>query len=239
MVTLTTMYPPQVNSPAVSMASGITVSGTTVTVTNADTLPDAPCLLVFGGDSDSPETVLMTAKNVSTNQITVTRAVEGVAREWLAGVTVARLFTAADLSAVQENIESLNNGKAETSAIPPASNTAPTMAGSASAGSGAAYSRYDHRHPTDTSRQDKITANGLLKGDGSGSVSAAQAGTDYLAPSVNIMKNNVAQAMTASLTAMSETDLSTSQVRNIYAGTADMTAGSTALATGVIYLVYE
>lgn len=33
--------------------------------------------------------------------------------------------------------------------------------------------------------------------------------------------------------------LGTAQVRNIYAGTGDMTAGSSALATGVIYIVYE
>lgn len=33
--------------------------------------------------------------------------------------------------------------------------------------------------------------------------------------------------------------IGTAQVRNIYAGTADMTAGTTALATGEIYLVYE
>ena len=31
----------------------------------------------------------------------------------------------------------------------------------------------------------------------------------------------------------------TAQVRNIYAGTSDMTAGSTALTTGVVYFVYE
>ena len=33
--------------------------------------------------------------------------------------------------------------------------------------------------------------------------------------------------------------LGTAQVRNIYTGTSDMTAGSTSLPTGVIYLVYE
>ena len=35
------------------------------------------------------------------------------------------------------------------------------------------------------------------------------------------------------------TDLTAKQVRNIYAGTADMTAGTTELATGDIYIVYE
>jgi hypothetical protein len=33
--------------------------------------------------------------------------------------------------------------------------------------------------------------------------------------------------------------LGTAQVRNIYAGTSDMTAGSSALATGAVYIVYE
>lgn len=35
------------------------------------------------------------------------------------------------------------------------------------------------------------------------------------------------------------TDTSTDAVRKIYAGTSDMTAGTTPLTTGVIYLVYE
>lgn len=33
--------------------------------------------------------------------------------------------------------------------------------------------------------------------------------------------------------------LGTAQVRNIYAGTSDMTAGTSSLATGTIYIVYE
>lgn len=138
-----------------------------------------------------------------------------------------------------DHVHPTDSTKADVSAIPAPSSSAPLMDGTASAGGSSNYARADHVHPTDSSRQAKITAAGILKGDGSGSVSAAQAGTDYLAPSVNIMENNVAQAMTAPLTAMSETDISTPQVRNIYAGTADMTAGSTALPTGVIYLVYE
>ena len=45
--------------------------------------------------------------------------------------------------------------------------------------------------------------------------------------------------MTGSLKAMSSPAVGTAQVRNIYAGTSDMTAGSSSLATGTIYLVYE
>ena len=41
------------------------------------------------------------------------------------------------------------------------------------------------------------------------------------------------------LTAGGTQDPATSQVRNIYAGTADMEAGVTSLATGALYFVYE
>lgn len=39
--------------------------------------------------------------------------------------------------------------------------------------------------------------------------------------------------------ATAQTTLTTAQLRNIYAGTGAMTAGSTALTTGVVYLQYE
>lgn len=64
-----------------------------------------------------------------------------------------------------------------------ASTTTPKMDGTAEVGSETAFARGDHRHPTDTGRQAKITASGVLKGDGSGGVTAATAGTDYAAAS--------------------------------------------------------
>lgn len=39
--------------------------------------------------------------------------------------------------------------------------------------------------------------------------------------------------------AASAADVTAAQLRNIYAGTGDMTAGSSSLATGCVYLVYE
>ena len=45
--------------------------------------------------------------------------------------------------------------------------------------------------------------------------------------------------MAGALKAMSNAAVGTAQMRNIYAGTADMTAGTTSLATGTIYLMYE
>ena len=62
--------------------------------------------------------------------------------------------------------------------VDPATAT-PLMDGTAAVGSSTKYAREDHVHPADTSKQDKITASGILKGDGSGGVSAATKGTDY------------------------------------------------------------
>ncbi len=70
--------------------------------------------------------------------------------------------------------------------LPEPSDTAPAMDGTAEAGTLATYARGDHKHPTDTSRQAKITASGLLKGDGAGGVTAAVKGTDYAGPSVGV-----------------------------------------------------
>lgn len=58
----------------------------------------------------------------------------------------------------------------------------PLMDGTGAVGSSLKYAREDHEHPADTNKQDAITANGILKGDGLGGVSAAVSGTDYQAP---------------------------------------------------------
>ena len=77
------------------------------------------------------------------------------------------------------------NGQSVNGALvtAPASDTSPAMDGTASAGSASTYSRGDHVHPSDTSKQAKITASGILKGDGSGGVTAATSGADYAAAS--------------------------------------------------------
>ena len=65
----------------------------------------------------------MTAKNG--NVLTVTRAQNGTtARAWSAGDVIARYFTAADQTAMQENIKKLNEDKAEKAASPTAGNFA-------------------------------------------------------------------------------------------------------------------
>ena len=53
-------------------------------------------------------------------------------------------------------------------------------------------------HQDISGKQDKITASGILKGNGNGSVSAAVAGTDYLTPSdLNSMVKVVSPAVTS------------------------------------------
>lgn len=52
------------------------------------------------------------------------------------------------------------------------SDSTPKMDGTAKAGTARTYARGDHVHPTDTTRQAKITANGVLRGDGSGNITA-------------------------------------------------------------------
>ena len=66
--------------------------------------------------------------------------------------------------------------------IPSGSSTSPKMDGTATVGTETTWAHGDHVHPSDTNKQDKITANGILKGNGSGTISAAVAGTDYQSP---------------------------------------------------------
>lgn len=181
MTTLETMYAPQANSPTTSTVGNISSSATSVAVLDASVLPSPPMLLVLGGDTENSETVLCTA--VSSNTLTITRAIEGTARAWAGGTAIGRLFTAKDLQTVQNNITALNDDKAPASSVPTASTSTPQMDGTGSYGSGTTYARGNHVHPTDTSRQAKITASGILKGDGSGGVTAAASGTDYALPS--------------------------------------------------------
>ena len=89
-------------------------------------------------------------------------------------------------------------------ALPVASDDAPLMDGTADAGEDANFARADHVHPTDTSRQAKITASGILKGDGNGGVTAAVPETDYgtySKPSTGIPKADLAQVVQDSLDA--------------------------------------
>ena len=181
MTSLNTMYSGQTNSPGTTLSGALSSTATTVNVADASVFPSPPFPLTIGTDSSQSETVLVTA--INSNALTVTRGWDGTSSAWGASTPCARVFTAKDLNDVQANITALNSGKAESSSVPAATTTSPKMDGTAAVGSETKYAKGDHVHPTDTSRQAKITASGILKGDGNGGVSAATSGTDYALPS--------------------------------------------------------
>ena len=152
---LVTMYPAQANSPETSLSGALTAAGTTVNVVDGSVLPEAPNLLTIGADGSTAETVLMTAK--SGNVLTVTRAQNGTtARAWSAGDVIARYFTAADQTAMQENIKKLNEGKAEKAASPTAGHFAGLDASGNPTDSGKKPGDFADASHTHTGKADKV-----------------------------------------------------------------------------------
>ena len=152
---LVTMYPAQANSPETSLSGALTAAGTTVNVVDGSVLPEAPNLLTIGADGSTAETVLMTAKNG--NVLTVTRAQNGTtARAWSAGDVIARYFTAADQTAMQENIKKLNEGKAEKAASPTAGNFAGLDSSGNPTDSGKKPGDFADASHTHTDKADKV-----------------------------------------------------------------------------------
>ena len=154
---LVTMYPAQANSPETSLSGALTAAGTTVNVVDGSVLPEAPNLLTIGADGSTAETVLMTAKNG--NVLTVTREQNGTtARAWSAGDVIARYFTAADQTAMQENIKKLNEGKAEKAASPTAGNFAGLDASGNPTDSGKKPGDFAAASHTHTGKADKVSS---------------------------------------------------------------------------------
>ena len=152
---LVKMYPAQANSPETSLSGALTAAGTTVNVVDGSVLPEAPNLLTIGADGSTAETVLMTAK--SGNVLTVTRAQNGTtARAWSAGDVIARYFTAADQTAMQENIKKLNEGKAEKAASPTAGHFAGLDASGNPTDSGKKPGDFADASHTHTDKTDKV-----------------------------------------------------------------------------------
>jgi hypothetical protein len=151
------MYPAQANSPETSLSGALTAAGTTVNVVDGSVLPEAPNLLTIGADGSTAETVLMTAKNG--NVLTVTRAQNGTtARAWSAGDVIARYFTAADQTAMQENIKKLNEGKAEKAASPTAGNFAGLDSSGNLTDSGKKPGDFAAASHTHTGKADKVSS---------------------------------------------------------------------------------
>ena len=169
---LVKMYPAQANSPETSLSGALTAAGTTVNVVDGSVLPEAPNLLTIGADGSTAETVLMTAKNG--NVLTVTRAQNGTtARAWSAGDVIARYFTAADQTAMQENIKKLNEGKAEKVSSPTAGNFAGLDASGNPTDSGKKpgdFAAASHTHEGKADKVKSATAGNFAGLDSSGNI---------------------------------------------------------------------
>lgn len=79
-------------------------------------------------------------------------------------------------SAVQTILDSVS-GKANRSEIPSASDTSPLMDGTAAAGLATAYARGDHRHPSDTAKQDVISDLSTIRSGAAAGATAVQPAT--------------------------------------------------------------
>ena len=169
---LVKMYPAQANSPETSLSGALTAAGTTVNVVDGSVLPEAPNLLTIGADGSTAETVLMTAKNG--NVLTVTRAQNGTtARAWSAGDVIARYFTAADQTAMQENIKKLNEDKAEKVSSPTAGHFAGLDASGNPTDSGKKpgdFAAASHTHAGKADKVSSATAGNFAGLDASGNL---------------------------------------------------------------------
>ena len=112
MATLEQMYTPQAFSPQTTLSQDIGASDTRIYVASVNVFPTPPTLATIGTDAASAETVKITAKG--TNYIDVQRGLLGTAKSWTANSVIARNFSAADQTAIQNNINTLNALKLES-----------------------------------------------------------------------------------------------------------------------------
>lgn len=112
MATLEQMYTPQAFSPQTTLSQDIGASDIRIYVANVNVFPTPPTLATIGTDAASAETVKVTAKG--TNYIDVQRGLLGTAKSWTTNSVIARNFSAADQTAIQNNINTLNTVKLES-----------------------------------------------------------------------------------------------------------------------------
>lgn len=113
------MYKGMPFSPQVSLADNVGEGDTVIKVTDISAFPEAPSYATIGTDEQG-ETILYAAK--TTDSLSgCTRGVEGTAKAWPAGTTIARNFTNKDFEAIHENIRANQTGKVDkdtTSTVP-------------------------------------------------------------------------------------------------------------------------
>lgn len=100
-----TMYKPQNNGPHTELAATINAGQTSITVTNASVLPEAPNVLTIGTEEDAE---LVEVQSITGNILTVQRGFNGTtAKAWDAGTWIYRGITAQDIEELQERTKKI------------------------------------------------------------------------------------------------------------------------------------
>lgn len=111
-MSLSEMYPAKNNSPKTSLSAAVTASASSITVSDASVLPDAPNLAVIGTEIDA-EIIKYSEKSGNTLN-GITRGINGTeAKAWTAGTIIARNFTAYDHEMFRNNILELQTSKSD------------------------------------------------------------------------------------------------------------------------------
>lgn len=111
---LQTMYPGINNSPKTTTASSVVSTDTSITLTDASVLPEAPNIAVIGSNAQA-EVVIYSGKNGNILTGLVRGAGGTVARSWSEDTVVARNFTLLDYKTLCDNITDLDTRKRNAS----------------------------------------------------------------------------------------------------------------------------
>lgn len=205
-------------SPQTALSSAVGAADAVLPVEDVSAFPPAPSYATIGTD-EGAETVLYTA--LTENALSgCTRGVEGTAKAWAAGETVARNFTAADHGALVGNINAVNG----TLAVH-IKNAAIHVSQKEKDG-------WDAKESPEGAQAKADAAEAAAK------AASRPAGWTPTAAEVGAAASSHTHTA-ADISALPGTDYAASRVRGISAGTTDLTAGTSNLESGTIYLVYE
>lgn len=248
---LTTMYPSKINSPQATLSAQISASATSMTLSDASVLPAAPNICVIGNSTNAE---IVAYASISGNVVSgLVRGAGGTtARVWTEGTVVARNFTSLDYETIVSNISTLDSGKANTSDLGDLATQDTVALGSQVTGT-LAVSHGGTGQTTISGVKSALSLGTLaekstitLTTDVTGALPVANGGTgSTTAANARTALGVKALGTLASLDYTSgyltnKPTLGGIQVRPNYTiSTTDLTAGTSELAEGTIYLVYE
>lgn len=248
---LTTMYPSKINSPQATLTAQISASATSMTLSDASVLPSAPNIAVIG-NSTNAEIVAYTTISGNTVSGLIRGSGGTTASVWTEGTVVARNFTSLDYETIVSNINTLNTDKVNTSDLGNLATQDTVALGSQVTGT-LAVARGGTGQTTIAGIKTALSLGTLaeqstvtLTTDVTGTLPLANGGTGGTSASTARTKLGVkALGTLASLDYTSnyltnKPTLGGIEVRPDYTiSTTDLTPGTSQLAEGTLYFVYE